>query len=161
MSLNCVDATIEIADEYKIPLMLIASRRQIDTKIFGGGYVNNWSTEQFSKYVSKKTKKKNIILCRDHGGPWQNNFEIEKKISLDAAMENAKKSFEADIKSNFQVIHIDPSIDPKKTLKVDDVLKRIFELYIFVLKKQTSIEKILFLKSEQRSSQVTQILQMN
>ena len=57
MSVNCVDVSIDIADEYNIPLMLIASRRQVDTKFFGGGYVNNWSTEEFSKYVKKKSKK--------------------------------------------------------------------------------------------------------
>ena len=42
MSVNCVDASIEIADKNNIPLMLIASRRQVDAECFGGGYVNNW-----------------------------------------------------------------------------------------------------------------------
>ena len=32
MSLNCVNATIELANENNIPLMMIASRRQIDSK---------------------------------------------------------------------------------------------------------------------------------
>jgi hypothetical protein len=31
--------------------MIIASRRQIDSKEFGGGYVNNWDTKRFSNYV--------------------------------------------------------------------------------------------------------------
>ena len=31
MSLNCIDASIEIANDYSIPLFLIASRRQIDS----------------------------------------------------------------------------------------------------------------------------------
>ena len=57
MSTNCVDATCEIANEYSIPLMLIASRRQVDSKDMGGGYVNNWNTEEFSKYVKSKDKK--------------------------------------------------------------------------------------------------------
>ena len=48
--------------------MLIASRRQIETKKLNHGYVNNWSTEKFSSYVQKKNN--NIILCRDHGGPY-------------------------------------------------------------------------------------------
>ena len=37
MSLNCVDAAIELANENEIPLLLIASRRQIDSEEFGGG----------------------------------------------------------------------------------------------------------------------------
>ena len=80
MSLNTVDASIELADQFKVPLMLIASRRQIDSKKFGGGYVNKWSTDQFSRYVKKKQKTNNIFLARDHGGPWQNNNEVKKKI---------------------------------------------------------------------------------
>ena len=37
MSLNCVDSVIEISNHERIPLMLIASRRQIDSEDFGGG----------------------------------------------------------------------------------------------------------------------------
>ena len=62
MSLNCVDASIEIANEYNVPLMMIASRRQIDCKELGGGYVNNWNTEEYSEYIKKYDKKNNIIL---------------------------------------------------------------------------------------------------
>ena len=72
MSKNCVDATIELANQYKTPLMLIASRRQIDSEEFGGGYVENWTTQEFSNYISSQDKQNNIILARDHGGPWQN-----------------------------------------------------------------------------------------
>ena len=78
MSLNCVDSVIEISNHEKIPLILIASRRQIDSEHFGGGYVNNWTTEEFSKYVFNKDKSGQIILARDHGGPWQNDIEIKK-----------------------------------------------------------------------------------
>jgi hypothetical protein len=81
MSKNCVDATIELADQYKSPLMLIASRRQIDSEQFGGGYVENWSTKQFSDYVRSKDINKNIILARDHRGPWQNELEKNKNMN--------------------------------------------------------------------------------
>ena len=131
MSINCVDAVCEIANEHSIPIMLIASRRQIDTKQMGGGYVNNWSTEDFSDYVKNKDKKNLVILSRDHGGPWQNNTEIEKKFSLEEAMRSAKLSYSSDIKSNFSIIHIDPSIDPNSTLSTDTVLERVYELYDF------------------------------
>ena len=63
MSLNCIDATIELANDYSIPLMLVASRRQIDSEIFGGGYVNGWTTPEFSRYVTDKDKKANVILA--------------------------------------------------------------------------------------------------
>ena len=103
MSLNCVDVTIEISNQYEIPLMLIASRRQIDSAEFGGGYVNNWTTEEFSNYVIDRDKKGKILLARDHGGPWQNEQEKAQKLSLRRAMDSAKSSYKADIDAGFQV----------------------------------------------------------
>ena len=118
--LNFVDEVCDIANEH-LPLMLIASRRQVDSQEMGGGYVNNWTTEDFARYVKKNDKKDLVLLSRDHGGPWQNNSEIEEKLNLEAAMKSAKNSFLTDIKSGFKVIHIDPSIDPYK--KLDNLLK--------------------------------------
>ena len=129
MSLNVIDSSIELADLYKVPIMLIASRRQIDSHIYGGGYVNNWSTSQYSKYVKKKSKTRNIFLARDHGGPWQNNLDIENKISEKKAMLSAKKSFENDIENDFKFIHIDTSIDIHKKINFKSSMERLYELY--------------------------------
>lgn len=131
MSKNCVDATIELANDHQVPLMLIASRRQIDSEAFGGGYVNNWTTEEYSRYVIDQDKKGFIILARDHGGPWQNTIEKEQKLSLKRAMESAKKSYEADILSGFEVIHIDPSEDIFGNSTTDQILDRVYELLEF------------------------------
>lgn len=131
MSKNCVDATIELANDHQVPLMLIASRRQIDSEVFGGGYVNNWSTEEFSRYVIDQDKKGFVILARDHGGPWQNTIEKEQKLSLKRAMESAKKSYEADILSGFELIHIDPSEDIFGISTTDQILDRVYELLEF------------------------------
>lgn len=129
MSLNCINASIELANDYKVPLILIASRRQIDSADFGGGYVNNMTTEQFANYVIDTDKKGNIILARDHGGPWQSEKEKALGLSLRRAMESAKVSFKADIEAGFQIIHIDPSVDIHGAPSADEVLERIYELY--------------------------------
>jgi hypothetical protein len=129
MSVNCVDAAIELSNEYISPIMLIASRRQIDSEQFNGGYVNNWTTSEFSRYVKNKDKRGDIILARDHGGPWQNNKEKEKKMSLRQAMQSAKESYKSDIDSGFKILHIDPSIDIHGVPSKDDLLERLFELY--------------------------------
>ena len=131
MSKNCIDATIELANEYCTPLMLIASRRQIDSEQFGGGYVENWTTEQFADYVRHKDTQKNIILARDHGGPWQNELEISNKLNLNDAMQSAKESYRADIDAGFQMLHIDPSVDIHANPNIDQVLERVYELYEF------------------------------
>ena len=36
MSKNCVDVTIDLSNNYEIPIFLIASRRQIDSEEFSG-----------------------------------------------------------------------------------------------------------------------------
>jgi len=131
MSVNCVDAAIELSNEHEVPILLIASRRQIDSEEFGGGYVNNWTTEKFASYVIDRDKKGKILLARDHGGPWQNTKEKDENLSLRRAMESAKASYRADLEAGFQVLHIDPSVDIHGRPDVDEVLERIFELYEF------------------------------
>ena len=146
MSKNCVDVVIELANTYQIPLMLIASRRQIESKELGNGYVNNWSTEEFSKYVYENDKSQNVILCRDHGGPYQNENENKENHSFKEVMENTKKSFSIDIQSNFQIIHIDPTENLTSDLTIDEMLDRIYDLYEFCYfiaekyNKQISVE---------------------
>lgn len=131
MSKICVDATIELANENRVPLILIASRRQIDSEEFGGGYVNNWTTQQFADYVLDKDKSGRIILARDHGGPWQNEKEKAANYGLRKAMDSAKRSYARDIDAGFQILHVDPSVDPHSTPSVEETLERLFELYEF------------------------------
>ena len=131
MSKNCVDATIELAEQYKTPLMLIASRRQIDSEQFGGGYVEKWTTKQFADYVIERDTNQNIILARDHGGPWQNELEKSQNMNLKDAMQSAKDSYQADIDAGFHMLHIDPSVDIHTQPNVDQILERIYELYDF------------------------------
>ena len=49
MSKNIVDAIVEFSATTGNIIGLIPSRRQIE---WDGGYVNNWTTEEFSKYVT-------------------------------------------------------------------------------------------------------------
>ncbi|RPG55378.1 MAG: tagatose-6-phosphate kinase [Flavobacteriales bacterium TMED235] len=132
MSKNCVDATIEISNQYKVPIFLIASRRQIECESLGGGYCNNWNTEQLSKYVSSKDKKNMIILSRDHGGSFQGNPDIEKKNNYKKTLLQAKESFKIDIDSNFKIIHIDTSYGLNKEIPKKKSMNMLFELYSFV-----------------------------
>ena len=144
MSKNIVDASIELSDKKNIPIVLIASRRQVDTKDFGGGYVNGWDTGAFSKYVKKKQKKNNIFLARDHGGPWQNNIEITNKLNLKDAMKSAKVSFKEDILNDFSMIHIDTCIDIEKKLTFKNSIDRLLELYSFCNEVSKNSKKKIF-----------------
>lgn len=145
MSVNCVDAVIDLANSYNVPLLLIASRRQVDSAEFGGGYVNNWTTQSFAKYVIDKDTNDRVILARDHGGPWQSDVEKNAGLSLRRAMESAKASYRADIDAGFQILHIDPSLDIHEKPSIDDVLDRVYELHEFCFAyAQEKGRKVLF-----------------
>ena len=129
MSKNCIDSSIELSEQFQIPQILIASRRQIDSQEFGGGYVESFTTDEFAKYVKNKNAK-NIFLARDHGGPWQGTFEVINNLDIQTSMKIAKKSFEDDILAGFDFIHIDPSIPiQNEKLSMEIILNRLFELY--------------------------------
>lgn len=133
MSVVCVDAVIELANERRTPLMLIASRRQIECAAQGGGYVNGWTTESFAEYVRRRDKGGYVLLCRDHGGPWQNYPEVAQNMSVSDALRSSKASFTADLEAGFDVIHIDPSVPPPGNVAGRAVLEMLFELYDHVV----------------------------
>jgi len=161
MSQNCIDATIEISEAYNIPILLIASRRQIESEVIGNGYVNKWSTRDFSNYIKKKNKKKNVIVCRDHGGPWQGDPDIEKKLNETDTIANALQSFYDDIDNDFKILHIDTSfrLDGKNVS-----YKKSFELFTYFFNKcreyaKKKNKKIYFeIGTEEQSSGIQEFL---
>jgi len=88
MSKNVVDAVIEFTEETNNKIGFIPSRRQVE---YNGGYVNNWTTEEFSDYVDGR-----VPIERDHGGPEQGYRDDDGVVSL----HNDSKYFD--------IIHIDP-----------------------------------------------------
>tara|TARA_R100000908_G_C3751274_1_gene145862 strand:- start:1662 stop:2585 length:924 start_codon:yes stop_codon:yes gene_type:complete len=96
MSKNVVDAVIEYNGDFGF----IPSRRQVD---YQGGYVNNWTTGEFSTYVDNK-----VPIERDHGGASQGYKD-----------DDGYESFLHDA-TYFDIIHIDPW---KKYQKFEDGLQ--------------------------------------
>jgi hypothetical protein len=92
MSKNQVDTIIKYSLEHpKTEITFIPSRRQIE---YNGGYVNNWTTSEFAKYVKKSNSTINIE--RDHSGPGQGLYDDD---GYDSLREDCKY---------FDIIHIDP-----------------------------------------------------
>ena len=85
---NVVDSVLKLNSP---KFGITATRRQIE---YSGGYVNNWTTRDFVKYVHDNST--NIILQRDHGGPLQGISEDDGMVSFE------------DDSNNFEIIHIDP-----------------------------------------------------
>jgi len=103
MSKNIVDVIINL-NNFGLNIGLIPSRRQID---FNGGYVNNWTTEEFVQYV--KERNKDIVICRDHGGPKQG---IQEDFGIASLITDCEY---------MDLIHIDP-------WKLDEDFMKCFEI---------------------------------
>lgn len=142
MSTNSVNAIIELSDLYKIPVQLIASRRQVDSEYHGGGYVNNWTTSEFADYVNKTSKNKLVFISRDHSGPWQGYYEVDNNLDAKKSMESSKKSLESDIDNGFKFLHLDPSIDIHNKIKTEIILERLFELYNHIYEYSNGLKDI-------------------
>lgn len=138
VSQTTADAAVQLANEHSVPLMLIPSRRQVDMDPLGSGYVCGWNAQRFADHVRERDADNQIILCRDHGGPWQNSSEIARRLSPEQALASAKASYREDIEAGFQVIHIDPSVTPDGEPTEEEALDRLFELYAFC--KETAAE---------------------
>ncbi len=110
MSKNVVDAIIEFTEETNNKIGFIPSRRQVE---YNGGYVNNWTTEEFSKYVNGR-----VPIERDHGGAGQGYVE-----------DNGVTSFEIDAEY-LDIIHIDPwKKYPNLNDGIDETLQNMNTIY--------------------------------
>jgi len=134
MSRLLIRAVMELAKEKDFPIMLIASRNQVDSDEFGHGYVCNWDQDRFVadvKAVAEQTGFDGLVyLCRDHGGPWQRDEERTGKLPVEEAMAIAIRSFKHDMDSGFDLLHIDPTKDPHidGTVPLDLVLSRTVQI---------------------------------
>lgn len=100
MSPEIIDTLVRYSNQGK-PLMLIASRNQIDAT---SGYV--MTTEALYDRV-RNTMSENLWLCRDHCGPYF--LDSEKSLDIGLAIEATKKTIAKDIEMGFNLIHIDTS----------------------------------------------------
>jgi hypothetical protein len=98
MSSEVIEAVYKYSEINDIKLSLIASKSQID---HSGGYVNNWSTKDYSdflKIMKSKYKNSNVMICRDHCGVGFNgNYNL-----YDVYM-----TIKSDIENGFDIIHMD------------------------------------------------------
>ncbi len=117
VSENVIRASFQVAVEEGFPPVFIASRNQVDLKEFGSGYLMGGMDQKgFSSLLAKIAKEESyfgpVFICRDHGGPWQRNAELDGKIPVDQAMEIARRSFKGDLEGGFNYLHIDPTKCP-------------------------------------------------
>ncbi len=97
MSPEIVEAVFRYASLKQVPLMLIASKNQID---WDKGYVMGWNTAEYGAFIAKMRAKyvdAKVYICRDHCGPGFKNQDLA----------DVYKTIDADIAAGFDLIHID------------------------------------------------------
>ena len=117
VSANVVRATFEACKKYDCPAIFIASRNQVDLKSLGHGYLMGGMDQQAFVGLLQRVRTEvgfsgPVYICRDHGGPWQRNVELDQKYPVERAMAVARESFRADIEAGFNYLHIDPTKCP-------------------------------------------------
>lgn len=96
MSMEIIDLLSNYSLHHNI--MIVASLNQIDAF---NSYVCNQKT------LRSKIPNSNILLCRDHCGPY---FKYsDRYLTLPKAIDECKRSIENDISNEFDLIHIDVS----------------------------------------------------
>lgn len=110
MSVDIVDIIGRYTRDNSYPLMLIASRNQVDADT---GYV--CTTAKLGELV-KPFQGANLLLCRDHCGPGFS--DLDQGLSLARQIARCKNTIYADITAGFDLIHIDVSRVPGDALAV-------------------------------------------
>lgn len=97
LSEEIIEAVFRFSEKENEPLMLIATQNQID---WDGGYVNQWKTRDYTKYLNvmrKKYPNATVYICRDHCGP---GFKTK-------GLESTYRTIDEDIANGFDLIHVD------------------------------------------------------
>lgn len=126
MSKDIVKVLAAYTKNNNYPLMIIASRNQVD---YDTGYV--CTSAELSKSISEY-RNSNLLLCRDHCGPGFS--DLDKGLSLETQIMRCKNTIQSDIAAGFDLIHIDVS------RVVTDQLKVAQELIEFALSLNPDIK---------------------
>ncbi|MET9915020.1 hypothetical protein ABZZ74_51700 [Streptomyces sp. NPDC006476] len=139
MSANCVDAVIEVAARNNQRIMLIPSRRQVEWKALGGGYVEGWTAADLVAYVRERDRDRLVLVCRDHGGPWQH--PDERSMDEDEAMLSCLRSFKEDLASGFDLLHIDTCLERDGVASTGDAIDRLVGLYAEIYAHASALDR--------------------
>ena len=128
-------ASLKEAAEESFTPMFVATPRQVDAD---RGYTG-WSQEGLVEFIRFAADELgytgSCLIARDHGGPYQSNRDRGRpEVSLDEAMGHAKEMFARDLRSGFDILHIDATEDPtiEGTLELGEVARRTAELIGYI-----------------------------
>jgi len=145
---NVIKASIQTAKFMDFPLMFVATLNQID---IDGGYTG-LNQRDFVKLVEKEVERQEyngpVIIALDHGGPWLKDKHVIEGYSFEEAMNSTMKSIDACVKAEYDLLHIDTTVDitleKGKKLSIDEIIKRTITLieYAEEVRKRYDVPRI-------------------
>ena len=129
------EAAVVAARRGRAPMLFAATLNQVDRD---GGYTG-WTAAQFVSairdFAARHAWDGPLYPCLDHGGPWLKDRHRSQGLSLELAMAELKHSLSACLQAGYQLLHIDPTVDPElasgEPLPVEKLVERTVELIAF------------------------------
>ena len=136
---NVLKAALRAAKRAHAPIKFAATLNQVD---IDRGYTG-WTQYDLVRKIKEQSYSIGysgpIIVAVDHGGPWVKDIQTIEKWNLDKSMSWIKKSFEAALLADYDLLHIDPTVDIfNKDIKIETVVERTIELISHVEKFRKS-----------------------
>jgi hypothetical protein len=137
MSPASIQASLEYSAENDVQLMLVASRRQVECEELGGGYVDGLTSQGLVDLV-RDFGIGDVLVCRDHGGPYQGSNE--ENLTETEALDRALLSMKKDVDAGFDLIHVDCSYHKGDVYEATSVLIREVAAYAKLQGRNISFE---------------------
>lgn len=125
-------AALLAAKEANAPILFAATLNQVD---LDGGYTG-WTPKTLNGFIASESNRISLFspvyICLDHGGPWLKDKHTTDKLNYEETMSEVKKSLEACIDADYDLLHIDPTVDIRlgndQPIPIDLVVDRTLEL---------------------------------
>lgn len=106
-------AALLAAREANAPLLYAATLNQVD----GTDSYTGWTPASFARFVQSESERLEIdvpvLLGLDHGGPWKKDVHRQRALDYDATMQAVKRSIAACMQAGYDLLHLDPTVDPR------------------------------------------------
>jgi D-tagatose-1,6-bisphosphate aldolase subunit GatZ/KbaZ len=127
-----LEAAVKVAARNNMPMLFAATLNQVDRD---GGYTG-WTAPAFVEQIRGFARKYEwdgpLYPCVDHGGPWLKDLHTSQGLSLEATMDEVKRSLIACLEAGYQLLHVDPTVDRAlptgASIAIESVIERTVEL---------------------------------
>jgi D-tagatose-1,6-bisphosphate aldolase subunit GatZ/KbaZ len=131
-SVAVLEAAVKVAADNNMPMLFAATLNQVDRD---GGYTG-WTpaafVEQIRAFARKYSWSGPLYPCLDHGGPWLKDLNALQGLSLQATMDEVKRSLVTCLEAGYQLLHVDPTVDRTlpagEAIAIETVVARTVEL---------------------------------